>query len=181
MWRWNQDLLGRSGVTTETSSDWSSPILFRDYSRRGCGGVQGIEAGVGRSLPSERLVRFQQGIWWFRHGAKKGGHLGPIPQLEQLLSNLRLRGHSVGSQRLCNTSHYQLVVDTWTEHREPGCMGASSQQCSLVLECLGDYSTLLRYDRWSCCRTPSVCDWRVPSPDVGELRWRRVGQTDVLS
>ena len=56
---------------------------FRDYSRRGRGGAQvncptPIGAGVVGSPPSEELVRLQQGIWWFGHGAKKGGHIDPL-------------------------------------------------------------------------------------------------------
>ena len=41
----------------------------------------------------------------------KRGNLVPIPQLEQLPSNLRLRVHSVGSGWPFNTGRCQLVVD----------------------------------------------------------------------
>ena len=39
-------------------------------------------------------------VWGY---TKRGGHLGPVLQLEQLLSNIGLRDHSVVSGRLWNT------------------------------------------------------------------------------
>ena len=69
-----------------------------------------IGAGVGRSLPSERLFRLQQGLGGSGMGLKRG-HLGTAPQLEQLLNNLRQWVYSVRSRRPCTTGHCQLVVN----------------------------------------------------------------------
>ena len=69
----------------------------------------------------------------------KRGHLGPTPQLEQLLSNIRLSVHSVESGR---PWEHLATVDAWTEHPQTGMEGGSqSTECSLVLERLSDHST----------------------------------------
>ena len=66
-----------------------------------------IGVGIGGSPSSETLVRLQQGIWVVRAWTKRGGggHLGPAPQLEQLLSHLGLRYHPVVSRGPWNTGH----------------------------------------------------------------------------
>ena len=92
------------------------PILFRDYSRGGGEEHRSTAPPLrGQALGGHR----HQKDWsdfsreFGSSGMElKGGHLGPAPQLEQLLSNLfsKMRVHSVGSGWPCNTSHCQRVI-----------------------------------------------------------------------
>ena len=91
-----------------------------------------------------------------------GGHLGPAPQIERLLSNLELRDQSVVSGQMWKTDHCWRMDGTPAK----GAPSLQSEASSWIVLAI----TPPAYVQLTVVLSDlPVCDQKVPSPDGGEV------------